>query len=209
MLLTKSDLENLERRYRATLINSLAGIKTAVLVGTKSNDGFTNLAIFNSLIHIGANPPLYGMLFRPDTVRRDTLSNILENECYTFNYLSSNYFEKAHQTSAKYDSERSEFKELGFKEEYIDHFYAPFVQEAFVKIAMRMVEKIDIQINGTILLIGSIEFIKLNENLISDDGFVALEQEDLLASVGLDAYYQIKRIGRLSYAKPDENPKII
>ena len=49
----------------------------------------------------------------------------------------------------------------------------------------------------------------MNENLISDDGFVALEQEDLLASVGLDAYYQIKRIGRLSYAKPDENPKII
>ena len=133
----------------------------------------------------------------------------MENSFYTFNYIRSENYVKAHQTSAKYERTASEFKEVGFKEEYIHQFHAPFVQEAFVKIAMKLVDKIDIKINGTILLIGSIEFISLNENLISDDGFVALEQEDLLASVGLDAYYQIKKIGRLSYAKPGENPKEI
>ncbi len=209
MILLKEELENLGSRYRATLINSLAGVKTAVLVGTKSNDSFSNLAIFNSLIHIGANPPLYGFICRPDTVKRDTLSNILENSFYTFNYLSSESYVKAHQTSAKFERTASEFKEVGFEEEYIHQFHAPFVQEAFVKIAMKLVDKIDIKINGTILLIGSIEFISLNENLISDDGFVALEQEDLLSTIGLDAYYQIKKIGRLSYAKPGENPKEI
>ena len=64
MEINKEDLENYPNRYRATLINSLSGIKTAVLVGTQSKEGVTNLAIFNSLIHIGAKPIWqYSVLF--------------------------------------------------------------------------------------------------------------------------------------------------
>lgn len=199
----------MEQRYRATFINSLAGFKTAVLIGSKSEDGFSNLAIFNSLIHIGANPPMYGFLCRPDTVKRDTLSNILETNYYTFNYVKAEDYEKAHQTSAKYEREVSEFEKTGFGETYIDNFFAPFVQEAVVKIGLRFEEKIDIKINGTILIIGSIEKIVLNENIISKDGFVALEKERVLACTGLDAYYQTEFIGRLSYAKPEKWPERI
>jgi len=65
MRLDQNDIRNLDRRYRATLINSLAGVRPAVLVGTRSNDGRSNLAIFNSIVHIGADPALYGLLFRP------------------------------------------------------------------------------------------------------------------------------------------------
>ena len=43
----------LELRHRAAFINSLGGFKSVVLVGTKNKDGQTNLAIFNSLFHIG------------------------------------------------------------------------------------------------------------------------------------------------------------
>ena len=50
MILKKDDIEQLEKRYRTSFINSLAGFRQAVLVGTKSKDGQTNLAIFNSLI---------------------------------------------------------------------------------------------------------------------------------------------------------------
>ena len=71
-IFSQTALNDLEQRYRVTLINSLAGFKQAVLIGTKSAEGQTNLAVFNSLIHIGSNPALYGFICRPDTAQRDT-----------------------------------------------------------------------------------------------------------------------------------------
>ena len=206
MIFTQENIKSLEQRYRATFINSLAGFKQAVLVGTVSTNGISNLAIFNSLMHIGANPAMYGLLFRPDTVKRDTLTNILDIEVYTLNYVRTADFEKAHQTSAKYEAGISEFEAVGFREQYAENFKAPFVQEAVVKIGMQLEERIDIKINGTILLIGSLRRIEIAENLVHSDGFVALEKADVLACSGLDAYYSTQLLGRLSYARPDKWP---
>ncbi len=202
MILNESDLSNMEQRYRATLINSLAGIRPAVLIGTKSPEGITNLAIFNSLIHIGANPPLYGLIFRPDKVRRDTLYNILNTGYYTINYVRGADLEKAHQTSARYDTGVSEFDKVGFTEYYAENFAAPFVSEAPVKIGMQLEERIDIKMNGTILIIGSIQQIQCSDDIINEDGFVALEKENVLAAGGLDAYYNVSFIKRMPYARP-------
>lgn len=207
MIINQSDIAAMEQRFRASFINSLAGIKQVVLVGTRSVDGQSNLAIFNSLIHIGANPALYGILFRPDTVRRDTLRNILETGQYTLNYVHAADFEKAHQTSAKYESNISEFSATGFSEKYSETFTAPFVKESVVKIGMKFEEKTDLKINGTILVIGSIQQIEINENIVGKDGFVALADEHILACSGLDAYYSVNFLGRLSYAKPSKWPE--
>jgi flavin reductase (DIM6/NTAB) family NADH-FMN oxidoreductase RutF len=206
MIIDKETLNQYESRYRTQLMNSLAGIKQAVLIGTSSTDGCTNLAVFNSLIHIGANPPLWGFICRPDTVKRDTLSNIIETGAYTLNYVRTADFEKAHQTSAKYDKHISEFAASGFTEIYHADFQAPFVAEAPVKIAMKLEQKIDIVINNTILIIGSIAHIEIDEKLISTDGFVSLQEADILACVGLDAYYETRLIARLSYATTDRLP---
>lgn len=206
MIINQTDISAMEQRYRATFINSLAGLKQVFLVGTRSVDGQNNLAIFNSLIHIGANPALYGILFRPYTLRRDTLRNILETGQYTLSYVQAADFEKAHQTSAKYESNISEFSATGFTEQYSEPFTAPFVKEAVVKIGMKFEEKTDFKINGTILVIGSIQHIEINENIVGEDGFVALADENILACSGLDAYYSVNFLGRLSYAKPEKWP---
>lgn len=204
MIIDKEILNQFESRYRSLFINSLAGIKQAVLIGTKSKDGFSNLAIFNSLIHIGANPPLWGFICRPDVVKRDTLINILETNQYTLNYIASSDFEKAHQTSAKYDKTISEFEACGFTEIYHPNFDTPFVAEAVIKVAMKLEQKIDITINNTILIIGSIQHIDIDESIISPDGFVSLDKANILACAGLDAYYETRLIERLSYAKTDK-----
>lgn len=209
MKVNNQNLQEMERRYRATFVNSLAGFRQAVLLGTVSKEGNTNLAIFNSLIHLGANPALFGVISRPATVQKDTLSNILETGEYSFNYVSKTDYEKAHQTSAKYPTEVSEFAKTGFSEEYMEGFKFPFVKEAVVKIGMKLEDKIDIKINGTILIIGSLQFIKLNEDIVSHDGFVALEKENVLVSSGLDAYYSTEFLGRLGYAKPENSPSSI
>ena len=202
MILKKDDIENLEQQYRTAFINSLAGFRQAVLVGTKSVGGFTNLAIFNSLIHLGANPALFGLINRPDSVQRDTLQNILETKEYTLNYIQSAEYEKAHQTSARYESGISEFEKVGFNEMYHPSCSAPFVANAVVKIAMKLEDIIPIPLNGTILIIGSVMQVDIDASMVGPDGFVALSEADVLISQGLDAYFVSKAIGRLPYAKP-------
>jgi len=46
------------------LINGISGMKSANLVGTVDRRGNINLALFNSVVQIGADPPYLGMIFR-------------------------------------------------------------------------------------------------------------------------------------------------
>lgn len=209
MMIDAAQLSQFESRYRATLINSLAGIKQAFLIGTKSSDGISNVAIFNSLIHIGANPPLWGFICRPDTVQRDTLRNILETKHYTINFIHQADVEKAHQTSAKFSRDTSEFEACGLTESYFNSFPAPSVAESPISIGMKFEEKVDITMNGTMLIIGSIQFIDLDEEWLATDGFVDLAKAKTLTCAGLDAYFENQLLQRLSYAKTDKWPSKI
>lgn len=202
MRINKSEIEQLDQRYRTTFINSLAGFRQAVLIGTRSVDGKTNLAIFNSLIHLGANPPLFGLVSTPGGVQRETLQNILETKEYSLNFIPAAHYKKAHQTSARYEKGISEFEKLGFTPVYHSGFGAPFVEEAVVKIAMKFEESIPITINGTILIIGSIMQVDMDGEMVGEDGFVNLSASEVLISQGLDAYFCSTEIGRLPYAKP-------
>lgn len=202
MHINKKEIEQLEQHYRRAFINSLAGFRQVVLVGTKSLDGNTNLAIFNSLIHLGANPALFGLISRPDSVQRDTLQNILDTKEYTLNYIQAAQYKKAHQTSARYDKGISEFEKVGFVPSYYSGCHAPFVEEAIVKIAMRFEDSIPIPLNGTALIIGSIMQVDINDGMVDGDGFVNLSASEVLISQGLDAYFVSREIGRLPYAKP-------
>ena len=202
MIYTKEDIEQFEQRYRTAFINSLAGFRQAVLVGTRSAEGKSNLAIFNSLIHLGAQPALFGLISRPDTVQRDTLQNIVNTREYTLNYVRAEYYEKAHHTSARYDKGISEFEKAGFTEQYLPPCAAPFAAEAEVKIALHLEQTIDIPLNKTILIIGSIQQVEIPDQLVASDGYVALSAADILISQGLDAYFVTQTIGRLPYAKP-------
>jgi flavin reductase (DIM6/NTAB) family NADH-FMN oxidoreductase RutF len=77
---TLFDLESMEQRFRTNFINSISGFKSVALIGTTDSKSQTNLAIFSSIIHIGANPPLLGFVVRPDSVERHTLENIFRNK---------------------------------------------------------------------------------------------------------------------------------
>jgi len=202
MRIDKTEIEQLEQRYRTAFINSLAGFRQAVLIGTRSVEEKNNLAIFNSLIHLGANPALFGLMSRPDSVQRDTLQNILDTKEYTLNFIQASQYKKAHQTSARYEKGVSEFEKVGFTPVYHSGFRAPFVEEALVKIAMKFEESIPITINGTILIIGSIMQVDINDGIVGEDGFVNLSSSEVLISQGLDAYFVSSEVGRLPYAKP-------
>ncbi len=202
MILTTNDLEQFEQRYRTAFVNSLAGFRQAVLVGTRSVEGNTNLAIFNSLIHLGANPALFGLINRPDSVQRDTLQNLMDTKEYTLNFVKASDYKKAHQTSARYAKGISEFEQVGFSPYYHPCCKAPFVENALVKIAMKFEERINIVLNGTVLIIGSVMQVDIDDEIVGPDGFISLSDAEVLISQGLDAYFIAKPVGRLPYAKP-------
>ena len=133
--ISSTEIMNMEKQERVHFINSLGGFKSVSLLGTANNNGQTNLAIFSSIFHIGANPPLIAVVFRPSPPDRDTLRNILETNFYTINHINENIYKQAHQTSARYDANISEFDITGLQSEYKNNFKAPFVKKVIYSLA--------------------------------------------------------------------------
>jgi flavin reductase (DIM6/NTAB) family NADH-FMN oxidoreductase RutF len=131
-------IETWERFYRANFINSLTGFKSISLIGTINQKGQTNLGIFSSVVHLGSDPALIGFINRPIKAAPHTLANIQATGVYTINHVNRAFLELAHQTSAKYPEEVSEFDEVGLTPEFIEATQAPFVKESKVKYALTL-----------------------------------------------------------------------
>jgi len=200
-------IETWERFYRANFINSLTGFKSICLIGTINQKGQTNLAIFSSVVHLGSDPALIGFINRPIKAAPHTLANIQTTGVYTINHVNHSFLELAHQTSAKYPEEVSEFDEVGLTPEFIEATQAPFVKESKVKYALTLEEIIPIQLNNTFLVIGKLQHVKFEEDILSTDGFLQLDKVDSLCSNGIDAYYSTQLIDRYEYARPGTRAK--
>mgnify|MGYP000960363589 CR=1 FL=1 len=94
---------------------------------------------------------------RPDSVERHTLSNILDTGSYTINHLNTSIYKQAHQTSARYPKEASEFDATGLSTEYKFNCKVPFVEESNIQLEMEFKQRIDLAINNTIMIIGEIK----------------------------------------------------
>ena len=207
MHLTKEDIQNTERIKRLNIINSITGIKPANLIGTISNDGKTNLAIFSSVIHLGSNPALIGFILRPDReAGQHTFDNIKDNGSYTINHIHESFIEQAHYTSAKFSRDESEFDKCALTEEFIADHKAPFVKESTLKLGMKIVQTIPIELNGTVLIIGEVEHLIIPDAAMDDQGQIDLSQPSDVGISGLNTYYKLEKIARFPYARPNELP---
>ena len=203
----KNDIAEMDRIRRIKYINSVSGIKPANLIGTISEDGKTNLAIFSSVFHLGSDPALLGFITRPTgEVPRHTFENLIENGQYTINHVPSAFAKNAHYTATKLNRDQSEFEFCGFTPEYVTDFKAPFVKESALKMGMRFKQTIDIELNGTILVIGEIEHLILPNAAIDDEDDVNLAAIDGVGISGLNTYYDLKKIARYPYARAGEMP---
>lgn len=200
----ESDITNLEHLYKINLINSCSGYKSANLIGTKSNDGFENVAVFSSVTHIGSNPAMFGFFLRPTTVIRNTYENIKSTGFFSINHIPKSIIQEAHHTSAKYASHISEFDATGLSSEYKNDFHAPFVKESPIQLAMKYVEEYDIKANNTILVVGKIIGLYIKNNLLENDGFVDLSEGEIAAINGLDGYAIPANKTRFGYQRPKQ-----
>lgn len=207
MQLTKEELDQMDRNYRLNLINSISGIKPANLIATKSVDDQENVAIFSSVVHLGSSPAQLGFIMRPQTeIPRDTYPNIMETGYYTINHVSESFIKKAHFTSAKLGRGESEFDRMKLQQEYIGDFFAPFVKESPVKIGMKHLESIPLP-NGCIFVIGSVELIVMQDDIINSLGQLDLSSYMGVGISGLNTYYGLNMLDSFPYVQENEIPE--
>ncbi|MBC8127346.1 MAG: flavin reductase [Gloeobacteraceae cyanobacterium ES-bin-144] len=201
---TASDIAAMELLARVQFATSLPGAKPISLIGTIDRSGKSNLAPFSSILHLGSSPCLLGMVSRPDTVDRHTLANVMEMQAWTINHLHPEILDAAHQCSAKYPKEISEFDASGLTSYLHPEFPAPFVKESRFRIGLELEDIVPIPANGTRLIVGRVVFVQVEEQHVMKHGGIDLVGLDCLASTALDTYFRLQPLARLSYAKPDD-----
>jgi flavin reductase (DIM6/NTAB) family NADH-FMN oxidoreductase RutF len=202
MIITAAHIDAMEKLPKVQLATSLPGAKPICLVGTKSLAGVTNLAPFSSITHLGSSPMLIGMVTRPDTVDRNTLKNIVDTESWTLNHVHAEILEQAHQCSARYPAEISEFSAVGINEHFHPNISAPFVKESRIKYALDLEDIVDIKTNNTKLIIGRVKLIEMPDEALHGDGSINLIETASLASTALDTYFSLSKVAQFGYAKP-------
>ncbi len=204
----RESIEQLDKRYRVNLVNSSAGVKSANLIGTVSKAGEENAAIFSSVSHLGSSPALIGLILRPTIeLERHTWQNIESTGVYTINQVSKDFVENAHYTSAKFARSQSEFVECDLASEYIEDFSAPFVRISRIKLGMQFLETIPISHNNTSLVIGQIEHLLVEDELVTNEGLIDLALAGSVGVSGLNNYFSLDNEVTLPYARPEELPK--
>ena len=205
---TESEIKDLNRIKRLKLMNSITGIKSANLIGTISEIGNTNLAIFSSVVHLGSDPALIGFVMRPNNnVKRDTLNNILATKHFTINHVNDNFVENAHYTSLNFKEDQSEFDYCNLESFYIDNYSPPFVKESKVKIGLKLHEIMPIKSNGCKFIIGEVEHILIDDSIdLTDEGDLNLENSNSIGVGGLNSYYTMNKIIQLPFPRLSTTP---
>lgn len=206
MIVSIEEINSWDSKFRLKFINSVSGYKGVHLIGTKGGNGISNLAIFNSIVHISSEPARIGFIMRPLSVTRDTYDNIKNTSYYTINHVHKSFLKKAHFTSAKFDTDESEFELCNLTEQYTKEFQAPFVEESSIKIGLKLTEDIEIKSSGCRLIVGEVQFIEVNEEYIEDDGQIDLEQAHDICVTGLNQYSSVKKHINIPYARKTDLP---
>ncbi|WP_334058835.1 flavin reductase family protein [Polaribacter sp. P097] len=200
----QEDIFKLNKIYRINLINSCSGFKSANLLGTISEEGITNVAVFSSVTHLGSSPPTLGFILRPTTVPRNTHKNLKDLGYFTINHIWEDVIEDAHHTSAKYPDEVSEFDMTNLEPEFKGDFKAPFVKGAPVQMSMKFIEEIYVPSNDVMLIVAQIQELYVQDELLESDGLINLSKGNVATINGLDTYAIPKFKKQLSYQRPKE-----
>jgi flavin reductase (DIM6/NTAB) family NADH-FMN oxidoreductase RutF len=204
-VLDRADLAALPQRFRAMLVNSLSGFKSANVVGTASEDGREACCIVSSVVHLGSNPALMGVVFRPPGADSHNYHNLAANGRFTLSHISAGFYKQAHQTSARFEASVSEFEAVRLTPHWHmdaagERFQAPALAESPVRMGLSVSEDLLLP-NGCRFVIGTVEWVDFDASSQSKDGFLDLASTETVCIGGLDAYHTAARLSRLSYAK--------
>lgn len=197
----KEDFQGFDDVFRRNFFNTLSGPKPCWLMGTRHENGRPNFGLFSNVIHVGAQPPAIGILFRPLTVARHSWDNLHREEQCALSLVHRAILGGAHQLSAPWDMDTDEAKVSGLAME--NWKQSAVIKDSPVQLLCKPVETLTLQWNQTQLQVLAIEEVRIQEGLVAADGLVDMVAADAIACLGLDAYLQVMPAARFRYAKTD------
>ena len=201
MIYSKEDILSLDRVNRINLINSVTGIKPANLIGSKSNEGCENLAVFSSVVHLGSDPALLGFILRPQKYQKsDTYKNIISTSFFSLNSVSERMIKNAHYTSAKIPFNQSEFEKMAIEKEYLEGFYAPFVKDSIIRVGLELNKEIVLP-NECVMIIGDIKLVSISDAALENSGHIDFGKSKLAGISGVDTYYSLGDRKKMPYVE--------
>lgn len=201
VFITRTQWEQWEQRHRADWVNRIWGYRNLSLIGTASPSKETNLAPFNSLTHLGANPALAALVVRPDSAERHTLENIRSTGHFTVNAVPQHLVKQAHQAAARYPREVSEFDAVGLTPVWYPDWHAPAVAECTIQLGMQLEEEMPITRNQTILVVASLQWCRASEEVCESPNQPSHALAHSAVVEGLFRYAQTTPIVALPYPK--------
>ena len=194
----------MDKIYRRNLVNSSTGYKSANLVASISEEGRTDVAVFNSVFHLGSNPPMLGLVLRANTVPKAVFRSIHQTGYFTVNHIQESMIEQAHKTAAQLEQDSSAFERSGLKAEFLDGFPAPYVLQSSIRLGCSFKNEYSIRENGSLIIVAAIEHIYFEPGIEMPDGWLRLEDAGSVVINGLDAYALPRLLDRFHYARPGE-----
>jgi len=191
----------LESVFRRNLLNTLSGPKPAWVMGTNNPDGTANFGLFSNVVHVGANPPAIGILFRPLTVPRHSFENVFRLGAASFNLVTQDNVGAAHQLSASYPADGTELLESGVQWENDESTGLPVLKDSPVRLILEPEERHEIALNETVFVVFRIRSFEITSMLIGEDGMVDMSNAQAVSCLGLDAYLSVAPLKRFWYAK--------
>jgi hypothetical protein len=122
------------------------------------------------------------------------------------NHVHKSFLKNAHFTSASLSHDESEFDKCNLTAQYHEGFAAPFVQESKIKFGLMLKEDILIKANGTRFIVGEIQNILIDDEIIEVDGQLDLEIAHDVCVTGLNQYSSISKFKKLGAAKVEDLP---
>jgi flavin reductase (DIM6/NTAB) family NADH-FMN oxidoreductase RutF len=137
--------------------------------GTRSKQGLNNLAPFSFFNCFSANPPIVGFspIPRPDGRKKDTLSNIQDNPCFTLSCPSYSLVQQMSKSAATLEPGEDEFAYAELTPAEAVHINAPYVQEALLvfECTLREIISFGDEAGSGNLILGQIRHIHIEDRL--------------------------------------------
>lgn len=203
---TSDQWNSWSRWPRARFMACLSGYKPGMLVGTVNADGQPNLALFQNIVHLGAQPPIIGLINRPREATPHTLANIEATGRFTLSAVTEAMIAQAHATSAKYEAGVSEFEVTGLQPFWPEGGGPPAVAESPLMLSLRLEEIVPIRQNGTFLIIGAVTDVWLAEGLQREDGSLNLAAANVASTSGLEHWAVPEKVIHMGHASVVQNP---
>lgn len=206
MIVTSEEINAWDTGFRSKFTHSLSGYSGVHLIGSKSMDGSSHLAISTSVVFIESESPRIGFIIKPSPEKNSAYYNIMVTRSFTLNHVHKSLVEQAHFTGVNLESGQSQFEFTNLTEVYHDPFEIPFVGESTVKIGLTLTEDIEIKGTDSRLIVGEVVLVETNEDYVLEDGLLDLGKANDVCASGLNQYSSVKKFKHIPIATKESAP---